>query len=774
MVEAAVRLKARGRLRAAWDRLRIWAAVLSPSIDIRERVQLRQIASLIRQTNVMGLTNLVNSALIAVVLWDAAPKPFLLGWAGLIWVLNLAILVRRYTRRNARPPERVRPKTLKWAVVRISLFGLLWGLAAFLLPLGGPPLHMLIVAFVICGMTAGAVAAMSNFPAACYGFIVASLIPPAARFISAGDETSLVMAGMVVIYAFGLIFVSRNGYRNFLDSVWTEGENEELLERLFATNARLVDAVESVPAGLILCDSGDRLVVCNNQYREWMCPGREDDIQPGMHYRDVLQISAELAGMPEGEAREAWIEQRLLQHSQPGAASEVVLADGRVVQAMERRTSDGGTISVLADITDIKQHEEELGARSDIVQAILENMAQGLVAFDSELNVIVANERVEDLIDTPLEMLVPGRSYHDVIHRSANRGDYGPGDPDELIARVTKTALGRKAHSFERVMPNGTVLEANATPLRGGGFVVTYSDVTERKRSEDALKRNRRELNSRVKELEHMQARLEAQGEELRQLAEHLAQARDVANAANKAKSDFLANMSHELRTPLNAIIGFSEIMNAELLGPLGTHEYKQYAGDIHESGAHLLSLINDILDLSKIEAGRMELVEERIVVGEVIEASVRIIRERAQAAELELICDIPDTLPNLFADERAIKQILLNLLSNAVKFTEPGGTVTIAAHMSPAGEIAFTVADTGVGMTPVEIKKALSPFGQVDSSLARKHEGTGLGLPLARSMTEVHGGTFAIESEEGKGTTATVTMPAERVLAAAQSQSAG
>jgi signal transduction histidine kinase len=140
--------------------------------------------------------------------------------------------------------------------------------------------------------------------------------------------------------------------------------------------------------------------------------------------------------------------------------------------------------------------------------------------------------------------------------------------------------------------------------------------------------------------------------------------------------------MSHELRTPLNAIIGFSEIMNAELLGPLGTHEYKQYAGDIHESGAHLLSLINDILDLSKIEAGRMELVEERIVVGEVIEASVRIIRERAQAAELELICDIPDTLPNLFADERAIKQILLNLLSNAVKFTEPGGTVTIAAHM--------------------------------------------------------------------------------------------
>jgi len=529
-----------------------------------------------------------------------------------------------------------------------------------------------------------------------------------------------------------------------------------------------------VPAGLILCDAGDHLVVCNSQYREWMCPGREDEIQPGMHYRDVLRISAELAGTLEGGAREAWIEQRLMQHEKPGAATEVVLADGRVVQAVERRTSDGGTISILADITDIKLHEEELGERSDVVQAILENMAQGLVAFDRELNIIVSNERLGDLIDTPAEMLAPGRSYLDIIKRSAKRGDYGPGDPDELAKRLEESARSNSAHFIERVMPNDTVLESAATPLREGGFVITFSDITERKRQEDALKRNRRELNSRVKELEHMQARLEAQGEELRQLAERLAQARDVANAANKAKSDFLANMSHELRTPLNAIIGFSEIMNAELLGPLGTSEYKQYAGDIHESGAHLLSLINDILDLSKIEAGRLDLVEERAVVGEVVDASVRIIRERAQAAELKLVCDIPEDLPNLFVDERAIKQILLNLLSNAVKFTEAGGTVTIAARLTEAGEIAFSVTDTGVGMTPAEIKKALSPFGQVDSSLARKHEGTGLGLPLARSMTEVHDGTFVIESEQGKGTTATVTMPASRVMAAMEHKSAG
>ena len=417
-------------------------------------------------------------------------------------------------------------------------------------------------------------------------------------------------------------------------------------------------------------------------------------------------------------------------------------------------------------------------ATGSTVPASVEQQAQipneRLIIRTADLNIIVANERLSGLLDTPPEMLAAGQSYRRIIDRSSNRGDYGPGDPGEIAQRVLKTALGREAHSFERVMPNDTVLEANATPLRDGGFVVTYSDVTERKRSEDALKRNRRELNSRVKELEHMQARLEAQGEELRQLAQHLAQARDVANAANKAKSDFLANMSHELRTPLNAIIGFSEIMNAELLGPLGSKEYRQYAGDIHESGAHLLSLINDILDLSKIEAGRMELVEERIVVGEVIEASIRIIRERAHAAELELVTELADEMPTLFADERAVKQILLNLLSNAVKFTKPGGRVTIAARPDAVGRIRLVVSDTGVGMSEADIKKALSPFGQVDSSLARKHEGTGLGVPLARSMTEVHGGTFAIESEPGEGTTVTVTMPAHRVLGSIQMQTAG
>jgi signal transduction histidine kinase len=775
MAQAADRLDARGRLRAAWGLLRAWAEVVQPSADIRERMQLRQVGSLLRQTRVMGLTNLVNSALVMVVLWDAAPRPYLWGWFALIWLSWLATLARRLKRRNTPAPKRVKPRTLRRAVIRCAFAGGLWGAAAFLPLSGGGTAPMMIVTFVIGGMTAGAVAAMSNFPAACYAFILSSLAPLAASFALAADATSLIVAGMVAIYGSALIFVSRNGYRTFLDSVRTELENEELLKRLSATHARLVDTVESVPAGIIFCDADDRLVVCNSQYKQWICPGREDEVQPGMRCEEVLQISARLAaGRLDRAARHAWVEQRIEDHRNPGGPAEVMLADGRVVQVVERRTHDGGTISVLADITDLKHHEAELGERSDLVEAILESMVQGLLAFDAKLKIIVSNERLSDMIDMPPEMLNAGRNFRSVIEQSARRGDYGPGDREEVLQRVLTTAQGREAHNFERVMPDGSVLEASATPLREGGFVVTYSDVTERKRSEDALKRSRRELNSRVKELEHMKARLELQGEELRQLAQHLAQARDVANAANKAKSDFLANMSHELRTPLNAIIGFSEIMNAELLGPLGSDQYRQYTGDIHESGAHLLSLINDILDLSKIEAGRMELVEERAVVGEIIEASVRIIRERAHAAEIKLATELPQDLPTIFVDERAIKQVMLNLLSNAVKFTGAGGQVTISAGMDPGGGIALSVSDTGVGMSAAEIKKALTPFGQVDSSLARKHEGTGLGLPLAQSMTEVHGGTLTIESNSGGGTTVTVTLPAERVLAPMREQSAG
>ncbi|MBO6677271.1 ammonium transporter [Parvibaculum sp.] len=254
------------------------------------------------------------------------------------------------------------------------------------------------------------------------------------------------------------------------------------------------------------------------------------------------------------------------------------------------------------------------------------------------------------------------------------------------------------------------------------------------------------------------------------QTANELRDARDVAELANASKSQFLANMSHELRTPLNAIIGFSEVMNGELFGPLENERYKDYVGDIHKSSSHLLSLINDILDLSKIEADRYELYEEELDVPDAVASCERMMRHRAEEAGVNLTVTVEDGLPLLMADKRALRQIMLNLVSNAVKFTPKGGSIQLAAFLEPDRRMAFRVTDTGVGMSKKDIPIALEPFRQIgkDSSIYST-EGTGLGLPLTRALARMHGATLVIESEPGEGTTITVRMPHDRVLAPMQ-----
>jgi len=246
---------------------------------------------------------------------------------------------------------------------------------------------------------------------------------------------------------------------------------------------------------------------------------------------------------------------------------------------------------------------------------------------------------------------------------------------------------------------------------------------------------------------------------------ENLREAKHQAEIANRAKSDFLANVSHELRTPLNAIIGFSEIMQMQMFGAIGHTQYAAYADDIHSSGKHLLSIINDILDLSKIEAGRFQLHIDAVHVEETFEDCARLVRERAENAGLKVMRQIDPATPRLLADKRAIKQILINLLSNAIKFTPQGGEVTMTARPAATpGWVALSVADTGIGIPPEQIDNALSAFGQVDNPFTRSQEGTGLGLPIVKSLVELHGGQFAIESAVGKGTKITMTMPAQKV----------
>jgi signal transduction histidine kinase len=243
-----------------------------------------------------------------------------------------------------------------------------------------------------------------------------------------------------------------------------------------------------------------------------------------------------------------------------------------------------------------------------------------------------------------------------------------------------------------------------------------------------------------------------------------LGDAQRAAEFANRSKTEFLANMSHELRTPLNAILGFSEMIEKSMFGPLAP-KYVEYAHDIHNSGQHLLALVNDVLDLSKLEAGKLELHESDVDLVALIEQCTALLRSRADAGGVSLATRPNAAMPRLRADERSVRQVLLNLLSNAVKFTPPGGKVTTEAWLDADGSTGFSVRDTGIGMSEKEIVVALSPFGQIDSRLARKHEGTGLGLPICKSLMELHGGALSVESETNRGTTLTARFPASRTV---------
>ncbi len=327
-------------------------------------------------------------------------------------------------------------------------------------------------------------------------------------------------------------------------------------------------------------------------------------------------------------------------------------------------------------------------------------------------------------------------------------------------SKVTSEDKLPGARTFEAQLDDGRWLHISERRTKDGGYVSVGTDITTIKRHEEKLMESEKRLMATVADLRNSQHKLERQAEEVADLAKKYAVEKTRAEDANQAKSKFLANMSHELRTPLNAIIGFSEIMESGMFGPLGTEKYREYCTDIHQSGQYLLEVINDILDMSKIEAGRIRLDPTEIELEPFLNDAMRVVSARADDKRLELAARI-DRGISLRADPRLLKQIVLNLLSNAVKFTSEGGRIIIRAR-AIEGFVSIVIADTGIGIPKDALTRLGRPFEQVESQLTKSHQGSGLGLAIAKSLTELHHGTMRIRSILGRGTVVFLRLPSQ------------
>ncbi|HEX9449275.1 MAG TPA: PAS-domain containing protein, partial [Dongiaceae bacterium] len=500
------------------------------------------------------------------------------------------------------------------------------------------------------------------------------------------------------------------------------------------------DAIESLSDGFAWFDVDDRLIMHNGRFLEFfpfLAP--MGDLTGTPFIEMVRHPGGEMGRMPDAEA---YVAERMQQHHD-GGSFELPLFNGGWVRVSERRTGDGGTVSIWSDITELKRAQQRL---LDAVAALQE----GFLLVGPDDRVILSNQRCRDMYEISGHLLWPGCAYEDFLRHGAEGGQFidAVGRSETYVQEVMALLHSEQDVRIERELAGGRWVLISQRRMSDGSVVSIRTDLTSQKRRET--------------ELEAAHDQLEQQAATLVELAEKLEEARLGAVEASRAKTRFLAHMSHELRTPLNAVLGFTRLMDDELFGPIGVPKYKEYIGLIHESGAHLLSLINDVLDLSKIEAGRMELDRRLISVAELAMSSTRLMEGLAKDRQIKLLVQMMPDCDAIYGDERSLKQIVINLLSNALKFTRSGGRVTLSFARRDDGGSAVTVVDTGIGMTADDIVKALDPFGQVDGEIARQHHGTGLGLPLVKAMVEAHGGYFTVDSEPGIGTTMTVHLPGE------------
>ncbi|WP_134497690.1 PAS domain-containing sensor histidine kinase [Microvirga pakistanensis] len=408
-------------------------------------------------------------------------------------------------------------------------------------------------------------------------------------------------------------------------------------------------------------------------------------------------------------------------------------------------------VGIAVDVTEQRGLEEKTARADARLHDAIEAISEAFVLWDANNHLVLCNSKFQKLHELPADANLQGKSYAEVMALGR------PPEVQHQFLRREQQDVG--ARTFEARLQDGRWLQINERRTKDGGYVSVGTDITALKRHEHRLVESEKELIATVLDLKQSRQKLEAQTQQLADLAERYLDQKAQAESANRAKSEFLANMSHELRTPLNAIIGFAEVMQSGIFGSLGSEKYEEYCADIRSSGEYLLSVINDILDMSRIEAGRTTLKKQPLEIHSSIQRALKLVSEQTKAKNLSVTVDVtPDDIV-VPADERALHQILVNLLQNATKFTSEGGCITVRTRLA-GGAVNIYVEDNGIGIPDHALHKLGQPFEQVETEFSKSYKGSGLGLAIARSLAELHGGSLRIKSQEGVGTIVLVHLP--------------
>ncbi len=491
----------------------------------------------------------------------------------------------------------------------------------------------------------------------------------------------------------------------------------------------LASALEAIPHGICVYSERRRVTMFNQAYAEVMAGA---PLAVGDSMEEVTRRRADAGEYGPGSASDIVAQQLAFDTSRPQARRRR-RPNGTVVDIRTAPLPDGGHIKVVTDISALTQAEAELSHRAEEMAVMLASIRHGVLLWGPDQRLIASNAIAVELLQHAPGILTPGRSQEELLALMREGSESGVGDARQEIVRLPRHYDPTASYIRQVVIPNGRTLEVRSDPTPAGGWVSTFSDVTDAKRAEEELRRSK-----------------------------------ETAEAASQAKSRFLATMSHELRTPLNAVIGFSDALLRETTSP-SPARIAEFARQINESGRSLLGLINIILDVARIEAGRFDLAADRVDVPRLLRGAVRSADAAAQAAEISLFIEVAETLPMVRGDERRLMQVLNHLLSNAIKFTEAGGSVAVGADLEPTGELLIFVRDSGIGIEAENLERVFEPFTQLDATLSRRFQGAGLGLYVSRALIVGHGGRLTLRSRANEGTTAEIRLPAGSLMQSAR-----